>query len=119
MKRLIAKAKRRNKRKLRIRDVVKGTAVRPRLSVFKSNKHLFVQAIDDLTGKTLASVSDTEKELVEVKVTVDGVKKLGQVFGARLKEKKISTAVFDRNGFKYHGVIQSFADAVREAGIQF
>lgn len=119
MKKLVEKNKRRQKAKLRIRNIVKGTLERPRLSIFKSNKHLFVQAIDDLSGRTIASVSDMEKELKDVPVTVDGVKKLGKVLGDRLKEKKIETAVFDRNGFKYHGVIQSFADAVREAGIKF
>jgi large subunit ribosomal protein L18 len=119
MKKLIEKAQRRAKRKLRIRSVVKGSEARPRLSVFASNKHFYCQAIDDLTGRTLVSVSDLEKTLVSTKITVEGVKALGTEFGKRLKEKKISTAVFDRNGFRYHGVIKSFADAVREAGIQF
>lgn len=119
MKKLVEKNKRREKRKLRIRNIVKGTASRPRVSVFRSNKHLFAQVIDDEAGRTLVSVSDLEKSFKEIKITVEGVKTLGQALGMRLKEKKISTAVFDRNGFKYHGVIQSFADAVREAGIQF
>jgi large subunit ribosomal protein L18 len=119
MKKLIEKAQRRAKRKLRIRSVVKGTEARPRLSVFASNKHFYCQAIDDLTGRTLVSVSDLEKTLASAKVNVEGVKALGAEFGKRLKEKKILTAVFDRNGFRYHGVIKSFADAVREAGIQF
>src|SRR6185369_3646756 len=111
MKKLIEKAQRRAKRKLRIRSVVKGTEARPRLSVFASNKHFYCQAIDDLTGRTLVSVSDLEKTLASAKVTVEGVKALGTEFGKRLKEKKIKAAVFDRNGFSYHGVIKSFADA--------
>lgn len=119
MKKLIEKAQRREKRKLRIRSIVKGTAERPRLSVFASNQHFYCQAIDDLTGKTLVSVSDLEKALSGVKVNVEGVKALGAEFGKRLKEKKIEVAVFDRNGFRYHGVIKSFADAVREAGVKF
>ena len=119
MKKLIEKAQRREKRKLRIRSIVKGTAARPRLSVFASNKHFYCQAIDDLTGKTLVSVSDLEKTLTETKINIEGVKALGLEFGKRLKEKKILAAVFDRNGFRYHGVIKSFADAVRESGIQF
>ena len=119
MKKLIEKAQRRAKRKLRIRSVVKGSEARPRLSVFASNKHFYCQAIDDLTGRTLVSVSDLEKALASTKVNIEGVKALGTEFGKRLKEKKISAAVFDRNGFRYHGVIKSFADAVREAGIQF
>ena len=119
MKKLIEKAQRREKRKLRIRSIVKGTAERPRLSVFASNKHFYCQAIDDLSGRTLVSVSDLEKTLVGTKINVEGVKALGLEFGKRLKESKIQTAVFDRNGFRYHGVIKSFADAIREAGIQF
>jgi large subunit ribosomal protein L18 len=119
MKKLIEKAQRRAKRKLRIRNTVNGTAARPRLSVFASNKHLYCQAVDDLTGTTLVSVSDLEKSLAGTKIDVEGVKALGKEFGKRLKEKKIVNAVFDRNGFRYHGVIKSFADAIREAGIQF
>jgi large subunit ribosomal protein L18 len=119
MKKLIEKRQRRAKRKLRIRSVVSGTSERPRLSVFRSNKHFYCQAIDDLTGNTLVSVSDMEKVLAGSKLTAEGVKKLGTELGKRLKAKKIATAVFDRNGFRYHGVIKSFADAIREAGIQF
>jgi len=119
MKKLIEKAQRREKRKLRIRSIVKGTAERPRLSVFASNQHFYCQAIDDLTGRTLVSISDLEKTLTSTKVNVEGVKALGKEFGKRLKEKKIELAVFDRNGFRYHGVIKSFADAVREAGVKF
>ena len=119
MKKLIEKAQRREKRKLRIRSIIKGTAERPRLSVFASNKHLYCQAIDDLTGKTLVSVSDLEKTLLGTKINIEGVKALGAEFGKRLKDNKIQTAVFDRNGFRYHGVIKSFADAVREAGVKF
>jgi large subunit ribosomal protein L18 len=119
MKKLIEKAQRREKRKLRIRSIVKGTAERPRLSVFASNKHFYCQAIDDLTGQTLASVSDLEKTLTKTNINIEGVKALGLEFGKRLKEKKILAAVFDRNGFRYHGVIKSFADAIRESGIQF
>lgn len=119
MKRLIEQAKRRQKRKLRIRSVVKGTAETPRLSVFKSNKHFSAQAIDDLKGATLVSVSDLEKTLKADACNVETVKKLGLELGKRLKEKNITNVVFDRNGFVYHGVIKSFADAVREAGIKF
>jgi len=119
MKKLVEKAQRRSRRKLRIRSIVKGTVERPRLSVFRSNKHFYCQAIDDLGGVTLASISDLEKDLTGTDINIEGVKKLGQAFGKRLKEKKIERAVFDRNGFRYHGVIKSFADAIREAGIQF
>ena len=119
MKKLIEKTKRREKRKLRIRSIIKGSLERPRLTVFRSNKHFYCQAIDDEKGQTLASVSDMEKDFHDLKITVEGIKKLGLAFGARLKDKKIANVVFDRNGFRYHGVIKSFADAIRESGIQF
>lgn len=119
MKKLIEKTRRRKKRKLRIRHAIKGTASRPRLSVFRSNAHFYCQAIDDELGRTVAAISDLEKALAETSVTVESVKKLGTIFGDRLKEKKISAAVFDRNGFCYHGVVKSFANAVRETGVQF
>jgi len=118
MKKLIEKAQRRKRRKLRIRRIVKGTAIRPRLSVFASNKHFYCQAIDDVLGQTLVSVSDLESDLSSVKVNVSGVKVLGSALGQRLKEKNIARVVFDRNGFRYHGVIKSFADAIRETGIE-
>ena len=119
MKKLIEKARRRQKRRLRIREIVRGTTDRPRLSVFRSNKHFYCQVIDDLQGKTLISVSDMEKDLNTPSLNSESVKKLGQILGARLKEKQIGTVVFDRGGFQYHGVIKNFADAVREAGIKF
>lgn len=118
MKHLIQKAKRRLKRKLRIRETINGVASKPRLSVFRSNKHFSVQAIDDVAGVTLASISDLQKEFSTVKVTVEGIKVLGKAFAEKLKAAKISEAVFDRNGYRYHGVIKEFADAVRENGIK-
>ena len=119
MKKLIAKAKRRQRRKLRIREIVRGTSSRPRLSVFRSNLHFYCQAIDDLSGTTLVAVSDLEKDLQAKTMNSETVKKLGQTLGQRLKEKKIETVVFDLGGFQYHGVIKNFADAIRESGIKF
>lgn len=119
MKRLIEKNKRRVKRKKSIRGKMKGTPERPRLSVFRSNKNIYIQAIDDISGTTLISVSNLEKELKEVKSTVEGASKLGTVAGERLKEKKIETVVFDRNGFLYHGRIKAVADGIRKAGLKF
>lgn len=119
MKKTIEKARKRLKRKLHIRSKVNGSPERPRLSVFRSNKHFSVQAIDDSQGITLVSVSDLEKDFAGTTPNTEGVKKLGTAIAARLKEKKIGTIVFDRNGYRYHGVVKSFADAVREAGIQF
>ncbi len=119
MKKKMEKDRKRLKRKLHIRSKVNGSAERPRLSVFRSNRHFSVQAIDDVQGTTMASVSDLEKEFAGISTNLVGVKKLGTAIAARLKEKKIGTIVFDRNGYRYHGVIKSFADAIREAGIQF
>jgi large subunit ribosomal protein L18 len=119
MKKLVQKNKRRYKRKLKIRSIIKGSADRPRLSVFKSNKHFYAQVIDDTKGITIASVSDVEKGQKDAKATLTGAKVLGTELGKRLKAKKVKTIVFDRNGFTYHGLIKEFADAVREAGIAF
>jgi large subunit ribosomal protein L18 len=119
MKRLIEKNKRRVKRKKSIRGKIKGTPDRPRLSVFKSNKSIYIQAIDDISGTTIMSVSNLEKEMKDVKSTVEGAAKLGAVAGERLKEKKIETLVFDRNGFLYHGRIKAVADGIRKAGLKF
>ncbi len=119
MKRLIEKNKRRVRRKKSIRGKIKGTPERPRLTVFKSNKNIYIQAIDDISGTTLISVSNLEKDMKEVKSTVEGAEKLGTVAGERLKEKKIDTVVFDRNGFLYHGKIKAVADGARKAGLKF
>jgi large subunit ribosomal protein L18 len=107
------------KRKIHIRKRISGSSDRPRLSVFKSNKHMYVQAIDDNQGATLASASTVEKELQSLKVTVADAEKLGEVMGKRLMEKNISKVVFDRNGYLYHGVVKAIADGARKAGVQF
>lgn len=91
----------------------------PRLTVFRSNRYTYVQAIDDLSGNTLASVSNREKELLKLKNRVADAHKLGQKMGERLKEKKIKCVIFDRNGYRYHGLIKSLAAGVRKAGIEF
>jgi large subunit ribosomal protein L18 len=119
MKKTEEKARKRLKRKLRIRGRIFGTSECPRLSIFRSNRHIYAQVIDDEKGHTLVSVSDLEKDLRDTDITVEGVKKLGEVIGSRLKQKNITSIVFDRNGFKYHGVVKSFADSVRATGIQF
>ena len=80
---------------------------------------MYIQAIDDIEGKTLLAVSNLEKDLRDVKANVEGAKKLGQIAGERLKELKIETVVFDRGGYLYHGKIKAIADGAREAGIKF
>ena len=119
MKRIDETRRKRIRRKRHIRKKITGTALKPRMSVFKSNKHIYVQAIDDSTGSTLAAASDLEKDFKDLRPTVENASKIGEVIGNRLKEKKIETIVFDRNGFPYHGVVKALADGVRKTGIKF
>ena len=119
LKKLNDKARKRLHRKIHIRKTVYGTAERPRMTVTRSNKNLFVQVINDDEGKTLASISTLEKEFVSLRSNIDGATKLGEALGKRLQEKKITTVVFDRNGYLYHGVVKALADATRKAGIVF
>ncbi len=119
MDRLGNKKNRKRRRKIHIRKKVSGTPDRPRMSIFKSNRHLYIQVIDDLHGRTLASASNMEKDLLDIKCTVIDAERLGQVIGERLNEKKIKRIVFDRNGNSYHGIIKSIAEGARKAGVQF
>ncbi len=119
MKRISNKQKRRLRRKVHIRKAISGTAVCPRMTVLRSNKHLYVQVIDDVAGHTLASASSLETDLQSLKNNVSDAEKLGTVIGERLKEKKIETVKFDRNGYLFHGIVKSVADGARKAGIKF
>ena len=119
MDKLKRKINQRLNRKIHIRKKVFGTAERPRLCVFKSNMRLYLQVIDDASGRTLVSASLLEKEFKNLRPTMESATKLGAVLGSRLKEKKIQKIVFDRSGYKYHGVVKAIADAVRGAGIEF
>ncbi len=110
------KNKLRAQRKARVRAKAFGTQELPRLSVFKSNKHFYAQAIDDNTGTTLASADGRKLGL---KVNQEDVKKVAAEMAKNLASKNIDNVVFDRNGYLYHGVVASFADALREAGIKF
>lgn len=118
MKRLDVKQRRKKQRKLRVRKKVSGTAERPRLSVYKSNRYMYIQAIDDAAGATLASLSTTAGEAKGLKQSVEDATKFGEIFGGKLKEQKITEAVFDRNGNIYHGVVKAIADGTRKAGIR-
>ena len=113
------KIRKRDARKAHVRKNILGSAERPRLTVFRSNKNLYVQVIDDAAGHTLVAGSTLEEALEGTRPTVEGGTKLGELVGARLKEKNIGTVVFDRNGYNYHGVIKAIADGTRKAGIQF
>lgn len=109
--------------KTRVRQRVHGTAERPRLSVFRSNRHLHLQVIDDLDGKTLASVSTLEKEFQDLGFqdggNVPAAKAAGKLLAERAVEAGIKQVVFDRNGYDYHGRVRAVADAAREGGLDF
>ena len=101
----------------RIRKTLHGTSSTPRLCVFRSNKDIYVQIIDDEEGKTLLSVSG--KELKLKGVNIENAKKVGEEIAARAKKAKIKTVVFDRGGYLYHGVVKALADSAREKGLEF
>ena len=109
------------KRRWRIRKKVVGTPERPRLSLHLSSKHIYAQAINDESGTTLAFVSTLGKDLREqkLKANVAGAAALGKAFGEKAKAAGIDKVVFDRNGRRYHGCVKTFADAAREAGLDF
>ena len=110
------KEQRRLKIKFRIRKNVNGTAERPRLSVFRSNKQIYAQVINDLTGKTLASASSLGLEKLP---KIEQAKKVGALVAEKAKAAGVEKVVFDRNGSLYHGRVQALADAAREGGLNF
>ncbi|MFC5401811.1 50S ribosomal protein L18 [Cohnella soli] len=113
------KNKARLKRHLRVRKKITGTNERPRLSVFRSSKHIYAQLIDDVKGITIASASTVEKEVSGNGGNVESAQKIGTLIAERAKSKGYERVVFDRGGYLYHGRIQALADAAREAGLQF
>ena len=119
LKKCSDKIRRRLKRKFHIRKRLAGTSVCPRMSVFRSNKNLYVQVIDDDASSTLVSVSTLEKDFASLKPNIDTGTKLGAELGKRLIEKNITSVVFDRNGYLYHGVVKAIADGARSAGVKF
>jgi large subunit ribosomal protein L18 len=117
----LTKLERRTRIKMRIRKKISGTADRPRLAVFRSNKQIYVQVVDDLQGVTLLSASSKEKEFAGttgMKKT-EQAKLVGKTLAQRCREKGIESVVFDRSGYKYHGRVKSLADAAREGGLKF
>lgn len=110
------------KRHGRIRNRISGTADCPRLSVFRSNRHMYAQLIDDVAQHTLCSASTMDKELaggIENKSDVEAAKAIGKAIAARAKDKGITQIVFDRSGYIYHGKVKALAEAAREGGLQF
>ena len=111
---------RRNRIKQRIRKVVTGDAQSPRLSVFRSNKGIYVQLIDDVTGKTLLAASSADKGIAESKVNkIEQAKLVGKAIAAKAGEAGIASVRFDRNGYLYHGRVKSLAEGAREGGLKF
>lgn len=111
--------KRRYRRRLSIRAKVTGTAERPRICAFRSNKHITVQVIDDTVGKTLFAVQTYGKNgLTEAKATKEGAKLVGETVATKLKENKVESAVFDRAGYKYTGIVATLVDTIRENGVR-
>ena len=106
------------RRRRRVRAKVRGTAERPRLSVFRSNRGMVAQLIDDVRGHTLAAVSWTEADLREL-ARMEQATKAGELLAARAKEAGIESCVFDRGGYRYHGRVKALADGAREAGLRF
>ncbi len=116
------KVKNRLRKKFRVRKRITGTSQRPRLSVFKSLKHVYAQIIDDTTGKTLVSASTLSKEIADevknAKGKVELSKLVGNLIAKKAIDNKIKTVVFDRNGYRYHGRVKALADSAREAGLK-
>ena len=111
-----AKTERRTKIKFRVRNKISGTTECPRMSVFRSNKQIYVQVIDDLKGTTLAAASSLGLEKMQKK---EQAAKVGELIAQKAKEAGITTVVFDRNGYLYHGRVQELADAARKGGLKF
>ena len=113
----------RQRKKAHIRKTMSGTAEYPRVTIFRSAKHIYAQAIDDVAGRTIASISSRDKGMKDQFEGFTGNKAAasvaGKVFGKKLKEKGVTQVVFDRNGFIYHGRVKSLADGIRGSGIKF
>ncbi len=114
------KLDKRTRVKYRVRKRVRGTGEKPRLSVFRSNKAIYAQIIDDQEGKTLLAASSQAKDIGDKKMTKsETAKEVGRIVAERAKEAGIGTIVFDRNGYRYHGRVKSLAEGAREGGLKF
>jgi large subunit ribosomal protein L18 len=115
----LTKANRRQRIKYRIRKRLSGSGERPRMTVYRSNKQIYVQLVDDVSGQTLVSASSKEKEIATQKVNkIDQAKLVGKRLAEKAKEKGIESVVFDRNGYLYHGRVKNLADAARKSGLK-
>lgn len=109
----------RQRRHIRVRRKISGTAERPRLCVYKSNNNIYVQVIDDIAGNTLVQASTLDKEIKTKHSNKEAAKEVGALIAKRAIEKKITDVVFDRGGYIYHGVVKELAEAAREGGLKF
>ena len=109
----------RERRHIRVRRKISGTAERPRLCVYRSNSNLYVQMIDDVTGNTICTASTLDKEVATKHANKEAAKEVGTLIAKRAAEKKIKEVVFDRGGYIYHGVVKELAEAAREGGLVF
>lgn len=107
------------KRHRRLRKKISGTPDRPRLAVFRSNRHLYAQVIDDLNGRTLAAASTLDPDLKLSSNSVESAGKVGELVADRVLKQGVSTVVFDRGGYRFHGKIKALADGAREKGLKF
>jgi len=114
-----ARLKARQRRHMRVRRKVRGTSERPRIAVFRSNRHIYAQLIDDVAGTTLAAASSLEADARGAGPKKDAAKRVGELLGRRALERGVKTAVLDRGGRLYHGRVQQFADGARESGLTF
>ena len=121
-KKMVSKTDRKfetRRRHIRVRRKISGTAERPRLCIYRSNRNLFAQLIDDVAGKTIVSASTLDKEVKTKFANKEAAKEVGTLIAKRATEKGVASVVFDRSGYQYHGVIKEFAEAAREAGLKF
>jgi large subunit ribosomal protein L18 len=109
----------RSRRHTRVRKHVRGTSDRPRLAVFRSNKYIYAQVIDDTESRTIAAASSQESDLRSNALNVDTASKVGTLLASRAKQAGVGSIVFDRGGYKFHGKIKALADAAREEGLEF
>jgi large subunit ribosomal protein L18 len=109
----------RRRRHVRVRKAVVGTSSRPRLAVFRSNRYMYAQVIDDKTGRTLAAASSQEAALRSKSLSVETAAEIGKLVAERAKSAGVEAVVFDRGGFTYHGRIKALADAARASGLEF
>ncbi len=109
----------RARRHSRVRRRIRGTSERPRLAVYRSNKYIYAQVIDDIDGRTIAAASSQEPDLRSQRLTVETASKVGELVASRAKEAGVDSVVFDRAGYKFHGRVKALADAARDQGLEF